>query len=142
MKQETYKQGQYSQFKLENGKRYFLEALPRVLTIKKMVLIVPTKTVWSYTLPFYIRTATESWDTSIELLEIVINALNEVRNQEEFGTVLNPKIESYVNQNKQKAEMIAIQKVGHHARWHREQGHHEHGLERSGQRAPLYSFRF
>lgn len=115
MKQETYKKGQYSQFKLENGKRYFLEALPKALTIRKMFFIIPKEVLWNYSLPFYIRTATESWDTSNELVDIIIEALNAVNRESEFGTVLNPKIESYIAQNKEKAEMIAIQKVGHHA---------------------------
>lgn len=116
MKRITYKKGEYSQFRLENGHQYFLETLPQELTIKKMVLLfVPTKTLWSYNFPFFIRTAIEPWVTSIELLDIALEALAEIKNEKEFKEVLDPKIEAYVKSNKDKAEILAVQKVGQHA---------------------------
>lgn len=114
MKQITYSKGKYSQFQLENGLKFLLEALPQVLTIRKIILLcVPTKVFWSYKLPFYIRTATEALDTSVELIDIILNELANIQDSSEFQKYLNPKIEAYIRTNKERAEAIAISKVGH-----------------------------
>ncbi len=49
MKNITYVIGQYSQFKLDEGVRFFLETLPEKVRIKKMVLgFIPAKTLWEF----------------------------------------------------------------------------------------------
>jgi hypothetical protein len=78
MKKITYVIGQYSQFELDDGVRFFLETLPEKVRIKKMVLgFIPTKTLWEFRFPFYIRTVGAAWDLAKEILDLILQSIDE-----------------------------------------------------------------
>ncbi|MFH1236563.1 MAG: hypothetical protein V1685_06565 [Parcubacteria group bacterium] len=111
MKRITYKKGEYSQFKL-NGQRLFLETLPSVVRIKKMFTgFIPTKTLWSYSFPFYIRTVGKAWPAAEEILDMV---LQELSNSDDFKLTktLNPILDEYVRINQKKADDFAFNQLG------------------------------
>ena len=75
MKKITYVIGQYSQIKLEDGSRAFIEILPERVRAKKMVLgVIPTKTIWEFIFPFYIRTATGTNMDTLNATWTIINS--------------------------------------------------------------------
>src|SRR5574341_1839165 len=89
MKRITYAEGKYSQIKLDDGSRVFVELLPERVRAKKMVLAVfPTKTIWEFIFPFYIRTAVEAWDSSKMILGIVLETVKDVKDLTELKTIL------------------------------------------------------
>ncbi|MGB4781591.1 hypothetical protein, partial [Candidatus Methylomirabilis sp.] len=62
MKRVTYVSGKYSQLGLDDGSRVFIETLPEKVRVKKMILgAIPSKTIWEYKFPFYIRTVGSAW---------------------------------------------------------------------------------
>jgi hypothetical protein len=113
MKTITYKKGEYAQFKLDNGSKFFLETLPNTIRIKKVVLgFIPTKTLWTHKLSFYIRTATGAWATSEEILDLVLQELSQCNNYSDFEKILNPVIENYIKEKGGEAKNLAIEKLG------------------------------
>ena len=117
MEKVTYVKGQYSQIKLDNGSRVFVETLPEVVRVKKMILgIVPTKTIWQFKFPFYIRTVGEAWNLAKEVLDTVLISVENCKTLEELKTELESKTESllneYVKNNEERAYSIGIEKLG------------------------------
>lgn len=51
------KRGKFSEIKLEDGRKIFLSVFPDRITASLMFLFIPTKKIWEFIFPFYIRTA-------------------------------------------------------------------------------------
>lgn len=120
MKRVTYIEGQYSQIKLDDGSRVFVEILPERVRAKKMIAgIIPTKTIWEFIFPFYIRTAIEAWDSSKMILSIVLETIQNVRNLGELKSVLENEtskaLRDYIKEHGEKAREASVNKVGIHA---------------------------
>jgi len=120
MKKITYVIGQYSQIKLEDGSRAFIEILPERVRAKKMVLgVIPTKTIWEFIFPFYIRTAIEAWDSSKTILSIVLETIENAKDLGELKVLLesntNKALREYIKEHGEKAREISVDKVGMHA---------------------------
>lgn len=116
MKKETYKEGHYAQIKLEDGTRIFIETLPDEIKMSKMFSwLFSAKTLFSFKFPFYIRTATKSFITAQEVLDIVIdnisncNSINELKNNLDS---LKIRLDSYVSENKDRAVNISKDELG------------------------------
>jgi len=117
MKKITYVAGQYSQLKLDDGSRVFLETLPEKVRIKKLIFgIIPTKTIWEFAFPFYIRTAIEAWESSKNILEIVLETIQGIENLEELKARLEREtskaLRDYVKEHGEEARDISADKVG------------------------------
>lgn len=120
MKRVTYVEGQYSQIKLDDGSRVFVEILPERVRAKKMIAgIIPTKTIWEFIFPFYIRTAIEAWDSSKMILSIVLETIENVKNLGELKIVLenatSKALRDYIKEHGEKARETSVDKVGTHA---------------------------
>lgn len=120
MKRITYIKGQYSQIKLDDGSRVFMEILPERVRAKKMILgVIPTKTIWEFIFPFYIRTAIEAWESSKMILDIVLETIESVENIEDLKIVLESEtskaLREYIKEHGEKARDISVDKVGMHA---------------------------
>ena len=90
-----------------------MEALPNKVTIKKIILgAIPAKTLWQYKFKFYIRTALGPWQTSEEIVDLLLNSLSECNSASAFESVLNPILEKYIEKNHAKAMSLSILKVG------------------------------
>ncbi len=117
MKRVTYVEGQYSQIKLDDGSRVFVEILPEKVRAKKLILgVIPTKTIWEFTFPFYIRTAIEAWDSSKMILSIVLETIESARDLADLKSVLesetNKALREYIRVHGEKARDISVDKVG------------------------------
>lgn len=117
MEKITYVAGQYSQLKLDDGSRVFLEMFPEKVRIKKLIFgIIPTKTIWEFTFPFYIRTAIEAWESSKSILEIVLETIQGVENLIELKNRLenetNKALRDYIKEHGEEARDISADKVG------------------------------
>lgn len=117
MKRITYVAGQYSQLKLNDGSRIFLEALPEKVRIKKIIFgIIPTKTIWEFAFPFYIRTAVEAWESSKSILEIVLKTIQDIENLRELKDHLEEEtskaLRDYIKEHGEEARDISADKVG------------------------------
>lgn len=120
MKKITYISGQYSQLKLDDGSRIFVETLPEKIRIKKMFIgIIPTKTIWEYKFPFYIRTVGSAWSLAQEILDLVLESIKNCSTVAEIIDQLhketNQLLENYVRKNEAEAYMIGIEKLGRFA---------------------------
>lgn len=120
MKRVTYVEGQYSQLKLDDGSRVFVEILPERVRAKKVILgVIPTKTIWEFIFPFYIRTAVEAWESSKMILDIVLETIKSVRNLEDLKIILEGEtskaLREYIKEHGEKARDISVNKVGMHA---------------------------
>lgn len=117
MKRITYVAGQYSQLKLDDGSRIFLEALPEKVRIKKIIFgIIPTKTIWEFAFPFYIRTAVEAWESSKSILKIVLETIQDIENLKELKDRLeggtSKALRDYIKEHGEEARDISADKVG------------------------------
>ncbi|PKL72318.1 hypothetical protein CVV26_02020 [Candidatus Kuenenbacteria bacterium HGW-Kuenenbacteria-1] len=117
MKKITYASGQYSQIKLDDSSRVFVEILPEMVRAKKMILgIIPTKTIWEFVFPFYIRTAVEAWESSKIILNIILETIENVRGLEELKNVLENEtskaLREYIKEHDEEARDISVDKVG------------------------------
>jgi hypothetical protein len=117
MKRVTYIEGQYSQIKLDDGSRVFIEILPERVRAKKMIAgIIPTKTIWEFVFPFYIRTAIEAWESSKMILDIVLETIKNVENLENLKIVLenetSKSLREYIKEHREEARDISVDKVG------------------------------
>lgn len=117
MKKITYVSGQYSQIKLDDGLRVFVETLPEMVRIKKMILgTIPTKTIWEFKFPFYIRTVGKAWELAKEILDLVLNSVNDCKTIEELEQKLKGEttalLSNYIQNNEVRAYQIGIEKLG------------------------------
>ncbi|OGY98354.1 MAG: hypothetical protein A2681_00530 [Candidatus Liptonbacteria bacterium RIFCSPHIGHO2_01_FULL_56_18b] len=117
MKRVTYVEGQYSQIKLDDGSRVFVEILPERVRAKKMILgVIPTRTIWEFIFPFYIRTAIEAWDSSKVILSLVLGTIENIKDLEELKTVFesetNKVLREYIKEHGEEARDISVDKVG------------------------------
>lgn len=112
-------EGKYSEIKLEDGKKVFLSVLPDRITASTMVLFMPTKKIWEFIFPFYIRTAVEAWDSSKTLLKIVLKTIENVQNLQELRDCLEDQtskaLREYIKEHGEGARDISVDKVGVHA---------------------------
>lgn len=112
-------EGQYSEIKLEDGKKIFLSVLPDRITVSKMALLVPTKKIWEFIFPFYIRTAVEAWESSKTILKIVLDSISDVQNLNELQYCLETEtsklLRDYIDQYGEDARVISVNKLGVHA---------------------------
>lgn len=120
IKKITYTSGQYSQFKLEDGTRLFLEALPDRVRISKLkFMVIPGQRVWEFVTPFYIRTSIEAWDLSKEILDLVLETVKDCKSLQELEETLKsnttPLLENYVKDNEHRAYQMGIDKLGRFA---------------------------
>lgn len=120
MKRITYIEGQYSQIKLDDGSRVFVEILPERVRAKKMILgVIPTKTLWEFIFPFYIRTAIEAWDSSKVILNIVLETMKNVKDLGELKSILESEtskaLQGYIKEHGEDARDVSVNKVGIHA---------------------------
>jgi len=117
MKKITYVAGQYSQFKLNNGTRFFLETLPEKVRIKKMALgFIPTKKLWEFQFPFYIRTVEKAWDLAKEIMDLVLESIENCKTLNELEHRLNseiaPLLKDFVEKNKARAYQMGVESLG------------------------------
>lgn len=112
-------EGQYAEIKLEDGKKIFLSVLPDRITISTMVLFIPTKKIWEFVFPFYIRTSAEAWKSSKTILKIVLDSISDVQNLRELQHCLEIEtsklLRSYAKEHGEEARDISVDKVGIHA---------------------------
>ena len=100
MKRVTYTEGQYSQIKLDDGSRVFVEILPERVQTKKMILgIIPTRIIWKFVFPFYIRTAIEAWESSKMILDIILETTKNANGRDLDGDDLMNQIFGCDNQS-------------------------------------------
>jgi len=117
MQKITYVKGQYSQIKLYDGSRIFVETLPEMIRVRKMILgIIPTKTIWQFRFPFYIRTVGEAWELAKEILDLVINSIDDCKKigelEQKLRNKTTPLLNNYVQNNEERAYQIGIEKLG------------------------------
>ncbi|MEK6690508.1 MAG: hypothetical protein AABY78_04285 [Nitrospirota bacterium] len=117
MKKITYVAGQYSQFKLNDGTRLFIETLPEKVRIKKMVLcFIPTKILWDFSFPFYIRTVGRAWDLAKEILDLVLQSIEDCKTLNELKQRLHSETTSllldWVERNKERAYLKGMEELG------------------------------
>lgn len=109
-------EGKYSEIKLEDNKKVFLSVLPDRITASTMFLFFPTKKIWEFVFPFYIRTAVEAWDSSKTLLKIVIQTIAQVQNLQELQSCLENQtskvLREYVKEHGESARDVSFDKVG------------------------------
>jgi len=108
--------GKYSEIQLEDGKKIFFSVLPDRITVSRMSLRVPTKKLWEYIFPFYIRTSNEAWESSEQILRITIDSIKHVKTQAELMKALesdtNEVLKSYVRDHGEEARNLSVDKVG------------------------------
>jgi len=84
-----------------------------------MVLFVPTKKIWEFVFPFYIRTAVEGWDSSKAILKLVLKTIEHVQNLQELQICLENEtseaLRGYIKEYGESARDISVDKVGVHA---------------------------
>jgi hypothetical protein len=111
--------GQYSEIKLEDGKKVFLSVLPDRITVSTMVLFFPTKKIWEFVFPFYIRTSAEVWESSKAILKAVLDSISDVRDLNELQHCLKTKtsksLRDYSKEHDEETRNISVDKVGMHA---------------------------
>lgn len=117
MKKVTYVEGQYSQIKLDDESRIFVETLPEIVRAKKMILgIIPTKIIWEFRFPFYIRTVGEAWEIAKEVLNLVLESIDDCKTIEELEQKLEGEttalLNDYIWDNEERAYQIGIEKLG------------------------------
>ena len=117
MQKITYVKEQYSQIKLYDGSRIFVETLPEMIRVRKMILgIIPTKTIWQFRFPFYIRTVGEAWELAKEILDLVINSIDDCKKigelEQKLRNKTTPLLNNYVQNNEERAYQIGIEKLG------------------------------
>lgn len=117
MKKITYSAGQYSQLRLNDGTKIFVETLPESIRVKKLLFgVIPTKKIWEFAFPFYIRTAVESWGSSKEILDIVLETIEGAENLQELKKHLygdtSKALRNYVKEHGDEASDISTDKVG------------------------------
>lgn len=120
MKKITYKAGEYSQLKLPDSSNIFLQILPHSVKVSKMLFyVIPTKTIWSFNFPFYIRTSDNVWITSKVILDIIIETIKDVNNYDELTNILksttNLALQEYVKEHDEEILEISIDRVGSYA---------------------------
>lgn len=113
----TYVPGQYCQLKLLDGTRVFLETLPDLLRIKKMITgFIPTRTIWQHQFPFYIRTAGEAWELAREILDLALKSVERCKTLDELKQTLNnetsPLLDAYAQKSELRAYQVGIEKLG------------------------------
>lgn len=108
--------GKYSEVKLDDGKKIFLSVLPDRITVSTMVLFIPTKKIWEFIFPFYIRTAVEAWESSKNILKIVLETTQSVNNLSELKDCLegatSKALREYIKEHGEEAREISVDKVG------------------------------
>jgi hypothetical protein len=108
--------GQYSEIKLEDGKKIFLSVLPDRITASTMVLFFPTKKIWEFVFPFYIRTSAEAWESSKAILKAVLDSISDVRDlnglQRCLETETSKSLRDYAKEHGEDARNISVDKVG------------------------------
>lgn len=117
MKKITYVKGEYSQTKLDDGSKIFIETLPEKIRVKGIFLgLIPTKTIWEYKFPFYIRTVGGAWETAIEILDLVLQSMDNCKTIEELHEKLRDSsrqvLDGYVDKNKMRALDIGFKQLG------------------------------
>ncbi|MBI2623724.1 MAG: hypothetical protein HYW65_04120 [Candidatus Liptonbacteria bacterium] len=117
MEKVTYVKGQYSQIKLYDGSRIFVGTLPEFVRVKKLILgIIPTKTIWEFKFPFYIRTVGGAWNLAEEILDKVLISIKNCEKLTEVKETLENQtkqlLSEYVKDNEERAYSIGIEKLG------------------------------
>ncbi len=111
--------GQYSEAKFEDGTKVFFSVLPDRITVSKMWWAFPTKKLWEFVFPFYIRTSNEAWDSSKEILRLTIEAVKEASTMDDLIKRLennaSKALREYVKEHGESARDISVDKVGLHA---------------------------
>ncbi len=119
MKIDRIAEGKYAQVSLEDGNRIFVSVLNDRVTVSKMFWFFPIKELWDYVFPFYIRTASEAWNSSKEVLQEVLSAITEVKNLEELiialHNIANETLREWVMEHGESAQVESIDKVGRFA---------------------------
>jgi hypothetical protein len=124
LKRITYKRGKFSTIELPEKTRFYLEAIPDAVIVKKMKFkLFPSKQIdWEYKFPFYIRTLLGAWESSIEIVELIISCLEESDppNGESFLVELHdnitPLLDIWSQENANRARMIGMDNLGKHYR--------------------------
>jgi hypothetical protein len=108
--------GKYSEIRLEDGRKVFLSVLPDRITASTMTLSIPTRKIWEFIFPFYIRTALEPWETSESILKIVLHTIEDTTDIHSLKHVLETEtsktLREYVQQHGEKARYISVDKIG------------------------------
>ena len=109
-------EGKYSEIKLEDGKKIFLSVLPDRITASTMVLFIPTRKIWEFVFPFYIRTAIEAWQSSKDILRIVLETIHGVKHLDQLKECLesatSKALREYTREHGEEARDISADKVG------------------------------
>lgn len=116
MKIESLFEGKCAQIKLDDGKRIFISILPDKVTVSKTWWVFPTKQIWQFSFPFYIRTISEAWDSSKEILDIILKAIQNIQSFDQVSHCLEISVsnllQNYIEINGNKAKNTSIEKVG------------------------------
>lgn len=84
-----------------------------------MVIFIPTKKIWEFVFPFYIRTAVEAWDSSKAILRTVLESIENVENLKELRNCLENQtskaLREYIKEHGENARDISVDKVSTHA---------------------------
>lgn len=117
MKRVTYVSGKYSQLELDDGSSVFIETLPEKVRVKKMILgAIPSKTIWEYKFPFYIRTVGSAWTLAEQVLDLVLESVKDcttIHGLEKrliHDTVHILKV--FVDQNEPQSHLMGIERLG------------------------------
>jgi len=111
--------GKYSEIRLDNGKKVFLSVLPDRITASTMILFIPTHRIWEFIFPFYIRTAVGAWESSKDILRIVLHTIRDVRDLDDLNRTLEGEtskaLREYIKEHGENARDVSFDKLGVHA---------------------------
>jgi hypothetical protein len=115
VKKQTYVAGKFSQIKLQDGSKFFVETGPVGIRIRKLGLIMPKELVWEYIFPFFIRTQWDSWELSEQVLDLVLTQCAFFQREQDL--VMNiaqveENLQVFVQENFDYAYAKTLQKAG------------------------------
>ncbi len=116
----NHRPGEVFIFQLLDGSKLYLETLPQAIRLRRLRLgFIPTKTLWEFRFPFYIRTVGKVWDLAREAMELVVHSIGDCRTapqvQRRLETKTTSVLKEYVKANRQRAMTEGIEKLGGYA---------------------------
>ncbi len=95
----SHKPGEVFMFRLVDGSKLYLETLPQAIRLRKLVLgFIPTKTLWEFRFPFFIRTVGKASDLARETMELVVQSIGDCRTAPDVQRRLETKTTAVLNE--------------------------------------------
>jgi hypothetical protein len=92
MEKVTYVPGRFSQLKLDDRSRVFVRTDSYKVKAYKMLFgVIPTKKIWEFQLPFYIRGPRTPSTLAIYLLDLVLESVRDCMTADELTNRLNQR---------------------------------------------------